>query len=411
MTTYNQQRKPFALTPTQNTPRRPSLTSAEMDERRLKGLCFWCPEKFTSEHKCLFRRNQVYTMEVQEVEGEITESTTLSTEDEEHHEEGLTMALISACALGGVESFQTMRVIVTRNKKPLHALIDSGSSHNFLNIEMARKIGCHLEKVQPIEISVADRSSLKCEWMCKSFTWQLKQAIFQGNFFLIPLGNCDMVLGVQWLSQLGPISWDFHKLTMEFNYQGKMVSLQALGLNRLKITHFKEMKKLITHEKQLALLQVNAVPLSRCNTSCYSLQMQGQGGDKPSHVSEEMEGILQTYAKVFSEPQGLPPSREGHDHQIPLKYGSNPVSLRPYRFPAAQKDIIEKITQELLDNGVLQHSNSSFASPVVLVKKKDGSWRLCVDYRCNTPILQVSYQDHPGIRMLPSRLPEAMIIK
>lgn len=55
--------------------------------------------------------------------------------------------------------------------------------------------------------------------------------------------------------------------------------------------------------------------------------------------------------------------------------------MRIYRYPAGQKDAIEKMIQEMLQQGKIQHITSPFASPVVLVKKKDGSWRMCVDYR------------------------------
>lgn len=66
---------------------------------------------------------------------------------------------------------------------------------------------------------------------------------------------------------------------------------------------------------------------------------------------------------------------------IPLLPGVSPVNMRPNRYPLKQKDVIEQLVQEMHDRGIIQDSSSSFASPVILVGKKDGTWRLCVDYR------------------------------
>jgi hypothetical protein len=55
--------------------------------------------------------------------------------------------------------------------------------------------------------------------------------------------------------------------------------------------------------------------------------------------------------------------------------------VRPYRFSPTMKDEIEQQVQEMLDKGFIQPNKSSFYSPVLLVKKKDKSWRFCVDYR------------------------------
>jgi hypothetical protein len=92
---------------------------------------------------------------------------------------------------------------------------------------------------------------------------------------------------------------------------------------------------------------------------------------------------MSDYQDLFKEPEGLPPPRS-HDHIVPLKEGSQPINLRPYRYSGLQKDVLEKMVEEMLGTGIIRPSNSPFASPVVLVKKKDSTWRLCVDYRALT---------------------------
>ena len=77
---------------------------------------------------------------------------------------------------------------------------------------------------------------------------------------------------------------------------------------------------------------------------------------------------------------GLPPIR-GHEHQIQLQEGAQAICQRPYRYPFYQKNEIEKIVQELLSAGSIRRSCSPFASLVLLVRKADGSWRMCIDYR------------------------------
>lgn len=100
-----------------------------------------------------------------------------------------------------------------------------------------------------------------------------------------------------------------------------------------------------------------------------------------SVYSGDIQQLLVDFHDLFQDPVHLPPSRPGFNHKIVLKEGSNPVNLRPHRYPLLQKDVIEQMTKELLAQGVIKPSNSAFASPVVLVKKKGGGWRMCVDYR------------------------------
>ncbi|KAK8936914.1 hypothetical protein KSP39_PZI012212 [Platanthera zijinensis] len=104
------------------------------------------------------------------------------------------------------------------------------------------------------------------------------------------------------------------------------------------------------------------------------------GTTLPTAEQEELDRVLAAFSTVFQEPTELPPHRD-HVHRIPLTEGHHDINLRPYRYPPLQKDEIEKLVREMLQAGVIRPSNSPYASPVVLVRKGDGTWRLCIDYR------------------------------
>ena len=90
--------------------------------------------------------------------------------------------------------------------------------------------------------------------------------------------------------------------------------------------------------------------------------------------------LLVEYTDVFSEQQALPSVR-AWDHAIVLQPGSRQVNVWLYRYPHHQKSEIERFVRDMLRAGIIQLNVSSFSSPVLLVKKKDGGWRFCVDYR------------------------------
>jgi hypothetical protein len=98
--------------------------------------------------------------------------------------------------------------------------------------------------------------------------------------------------------------------------------------------------------------------------------------DLPPALSQ----LLQEFEHLFQPPTELPPSR-ACDHSIPLIEGASPVFIRPYHYAPLLKTKIENQVKEMLGHGIIQRSTSPFSSLVILVKKKDNTWRFYVDYR------------------------------
>ena len=106
--------------------------------------------------------------------------------------------------------------------------------------------------------------------------------------------------------------------------------------------------------------------------------------ETPSSKEESsLKLFLDKYDDCFidSIPGELPPSRGEDDHKIELIPGSSPPNKPPYRVSLAQQEEIMAQVNELVEKGMVRPSSSPFLSPVLLVQKKDGSYRMCVDYR------------------------------
>jgi hypothetical protein len=104
--------------------------------------------------------------------------------------------------------------------------------------------------------------------------------------------------------------------------------------------------------------------------------------DMPLSLPPAVANLLQEYKDVFRKevPPGLPPVR-GIEHQIDLIPGASLPNRAPYRTNPEETKEIQRQVQELLDKGYVRESLSPCVVPVILVPKKDGTWRMCVDCR------------------------------
>ncbi|RVW97716.1 Transposon Ty3-G Gag-Pol polyprotein [Vitis vinifera] len=358
-----------------------NFSNRDLDERRAKGLCFWCDEKFTPGHKC--KRKQLYVMQIQvETDGEGPEGNLqmegLGEEDEQIQ--------LSLNALMSNEDSQTMTLNGNYKGRSLFVLIDSGSSHNFLSSKVAKRVDCCWQKARRIRVTVANGQELHCTALCSDFRWRMQGQEFIAEVYVLPLETYDLILGTQWLATLGDISWNFNTLQMGFELNGKPYLLQGKNKLQERISPWADKLKGVVEQPGLFTIQ------DLSDATLWAIQVAENTHLEETltpQQQEELQKMLQAFADVFEEPTGLPPVRD-YDHQIDLKDEAGPINCRPYKYAAVQKDAIEKLIGEMLHAGVIRQSRSPYASPVVLVKKKDGSWRLCVDYRA---LNQVTVKD------------------
>lgn len=236
---------------------------------------------------------------------------------------------ISLHAINGTNHGQTMQVQMFLADAPVTALIDSGSTHKFVNERTAKRLGLRITKCVGLQVAVANGEQIPGSGMCENARITKDGQIFSIRLYVIPLAGFELVLGVN--CTLGAILWDFNALTMTFTIMGRSITWRG--------------DQVRPHS---ALRAVSAV--------------------LPS--SSALEHVLTDFSDLFQEPTSLPPARSC-DHRITLAHGVDPVAVRPYRYPQAQKDEIEKQCGSMLELGLIRPSRSPYSSPVLLVLKQD----------------------------------------
>ncbi|KAI4383867.1 hypothetical protein MLD38_009662 [Melastoma candidum] len=119
-----------------------------------------------------------------------------------------------------------MKVKGNYKKKILNILIDSGSTHNFLDAGMVKGMNLITVPIPPVKVVVADGRSILCSRRLQQFAWVEQEHDFIADFYVINLWGCEMVPGVKWLAQLGDITWNFQRSMMRFTWENETVLLQ-----------------------------------------------------------------------------------------------------------------------------------------------------------------------------------------
>ncbi|XP_066347641.1 uncharacterized protein [Miscanthus floridulus] len=255
----------------------------------------------------------------------------------------------------------SMLVPVTIKGERFLALLDTGSTHNFLKGAAMRRLGLSPSGGEDLRVTVANGDRLACAGIARDVPIRIADEDFIITCVGLDLGGFDFILRFDFLRTLGPILWDCSALTMAFWRDGRRVTWQGVGGSATPTDQQRSAAAAVTADPTLPLL----------------------------------DNLLQQHGAIFDEPHALPPARP-YDHRIHLLPGTAPMAVRPYRYPQLQKDELERQCAEMLAQGIIRPSTSPFSAPVLLVRKLDKSWRFCIDYRAlNAKIRQGQVRMHP----------------
>ena len=249
--------------------------------------------------------------------------------------------MVSIRAFTGVRSprYRTLKLHIHLGGLKLVALVDTGSTNNFIDERVAAHLGLTTLPGTGRNVRIGNGDHVRSTGVIPGVLVVVGSLAaderFDVDLHTLPLGGYDVILGVEWLGTLGPVLFDFQRQTMSIARTDHRVLWTGLD--------------------------GPTVPVF------YAID---------EHLDDLLRLLLDDYAAVFQEPQGLPP-----EHRHSLVAGTDAIAVRPYRYAHLQKDELERQCADMLRQGIIRPSSSAFSSPVLLVRKPDGSWRLCVDYR------------------------------
>jgi hypothetical protein len=162
---------------------------------------------------------------------------------------------------------------------------------------------------------------------------------------------------------------------MQFYHQDTLLTITGTKPNHVSPASFHQLTRMLHTHAIDSLHSISMVPSTHQISPTPTTD-----DDYIRNLHPELQTTLQPFIHIFSQPKSLPPYRP-HDHHIHLEPSASPINIKPYRYPHYQKEAMTTIIAEMLKDGLIQPSTSPYSSPVLLVKKKDGSWRFCVDYR------------------------------
>ncbi|GJX86506.1 putative reverse transcriptase domain-containing protein [Tanacetum coccineum] len=251
-----------------------------------------------------------------------------------------------AFMLGAEEARQDPNIVTgtfTLNNHFATTLFDSGADYSFVSTTFIPLLGLEPSELGfKYEIEIASGQLVEIDKVIKGCKLEIEGHVFDIDLIPFGHGSFDVIIGMDWLS----------------NYKAEI------------ICHEKVVRIPLPDGKVLRVLGERPEEKAR-------FLMGAKAGDK----KQEEIVVVRDFPEVFPDDlSGLPPIRE-IEFRIELIPGATPVAKSPYRLAPSELEELSGQLKELQDKGFIRPSSSPWGAPVLFVKKKDGSFRMCIDYR------------------------------
>ncbi|KAD6455003.1 hypothetical protein E3N88_09709 [Mikania micrantha] len=242
-------------------------------------------------------------------------------------------------------------------------LFDTGADKSFVSLEFEHLLAKNRTRLEnTFTVEVANGSPITIDSIILDVPLNLNDHTFLIDLIPMPLGSFDVIVGMDWLTTNRA-----EIVCAEKYIRIPLSSGDTLNVFGEKPTRGLKLMSCTTAQKYL-----------RKNYVAFLAHIVNKK-DKEKKIEDIP--IIKDFPEVFPEDlPGLPPVRQV-EFRIELVHGATPVAKSPYRLAPSELQELASQLQELSEKGFIRPSSSPWGAPVLFVKKKDGTFRMCIDYR------------------------------
>ncbi|GKB94804.1 putative reverse transcriptase domain-containing protein [Tanacetum coccineum] len=255
------------------------------------------------------------------------------------------------------------------NNRYAYILFDTGADRSFVSTSFISQIDITPSTLDYYyDGELADGRIIGLNTILRGCTLNFLNHPFNINLMPVELGSFDAIIGMDWLAKYQAVIVCAEKI-VRIPWGNETLIIHGDGSNQGNVTRL----NIISCTKTQKYMQ-KGFPIFLAHVTAKEVE------DKSEKKRLEDMPIVRDFPKVFPEDlPGLPPTQQV-EFQIDLVPGAAPVARAPYRLaPSEMKELSEQL-KELSDKGFIRPSSSPWGAPVLFVKKKDGSFRMCIDY-------------------------------